>query len=270
MPYTESDGVRIYWEEHGDGEPLLMIMGLGYSLEMWSRALPAFAEHFRVIIFDNRGVGRSDVPAGPYTIAAMAADAAAVMTAAGLKRAHVLGLSMGGMIAQEFALRYPERVHSLVLGCTTFGGPNAVPASPEVIALLMARATMAAEDAIRVMVPHIYDAGTPPERIEEDLAVRRRTLPTAEGYMAQVQAVMAWTSYDRLSELAAPTLVIHGLTDELIPAENGKLLAERIAGAELVLLPAASHLFLTDQPEAAIAGVLTFLRRHPFAANPLS
>lgn len=265
MPYVESNGARIYWEERGGGEPLLMIMGLGYSLEMWGRVAPALAEHYRVIVFDNRGVGRSDVPPGPYTIAGMAADAEAVLRAAGLERAHVLGVSMGGMIAQEFALAYPERVHSLVLGCTAFGGPHAVSASPAVIGILFARATMDAEDAIRAMVPHIYDAGTPRERIEEDLAMRRRTLPTAEGYLAQVQAVMSWSSYDRLPQIKAPTLVIHGETDELVPVENGRLIAERIAGAELVLLPSASHIYFTDQPEASLNATLRFLRRHPLS-----
>ena len=105
MPYVESSGARIYWEERGSGEPLLMIMGLGYTLEMWGRVVPQLAEHYRVIVFDNRGVGRSDVPAGPYSIAGMAADAEAVMRAAGVERAHVLGVSMGGMIAQEFTLQ---------------------------------------------------------------------------------------------------------------------------------------------------------------------
>src|SRR2546423_2019565 len=265
MPYVESDGARIYWEERGGGEPLLMIMGLGYSLEMWGRVVPALAEHYRVIVFDNRGVGRSDVPAGPYTIAGMAADAEAVMRAAGLERAHVLGVSMGGMIAQEFTLTYPDRVHSLVLGCTAFGGPQAAPASPEVIQILFARATMEAEEAIRAMVPHIYDRHTPRERIEEDLAMRRRTLPTAEGYMAQVRAVMMWSSEDRLLQIKAPTLVIHGETDELVPAANGGLIAERIAGAELLLLPLASHIYFTDQPEASMEATLALLRRPPLS-----
>src|SRR5205085_3430382 len=202
---------------------------------------------------------------GPYTIAGMAADAEAVLRAAGPERAHVLGVSMGGMIAQEFALAYPERVHSLVLGCTAFGGPHAVSASPAVISILFARATMDAEDAIRAMAPHIYDVGTPRERVEEDLAMRRRTLPTAEGYLAQVQAVMSWSSYDRLSQIKAPTLVIHGETDELVPVENGRLIAERIAGAEMVILPSASHIYFTDQPEASLNATLRFLRRHPLS-----
>ncbi|HEY9231410.1 MAG TPA: alpha/beta fold hydrolase, partial [Blastocatellia bacterium] len=194
-----------------------------------------------------------------------AADAEAVMRAAGLERAHVLGVSMGGMIAQEFTLTYPDRVHSLVLGCTAFGGPQAAPASPEVIQILFARATMEAEEAIRAMVPHIYDRHTPRERIEEDLAMRRRTLPTAEGYMAQVRAVLAWSSADRLSQIKAPTLVIHGETDELIPAANGRLIAERIPGAELLLLPLASHIYFTDQPEASMEATLAFLRRYPMS-----
>ena len=265
MPYVESNGARIYWEERGSGEPLLMIMGLGYSLEMWGRVVPALAEHYRVIVFDNRGVGRSDVPPGPYSIAGMAADAEAVMRAAGLERAHVLGVSMGSMIAQEFALQYPERVHSLALGCTAFGGPRAVSAKPAVISILFARATMSDEEAIGAMVPYIYDAQTPRERIEEDLAMRRRTLPTAEGYMAQVRAIMAWSSESRLSQIQAPTLVVHGETDELVPAANGRLIAARIPGAELLLLPSASHIYFTDQPEASLSATLSFLRRHPLS-----
>src|ERR1044072_1495615 len=190
MAFVENEGVRIYWTEQGKGEPLLMIMGLGYSHDMWNRAAPVLAERYRIIMFDNRGVGRSDVPPGPYPIATMAADARAVLDGAGIDRAHVFGVSMGGMIAQEFALNYPERVGALVLGCTACGGPQATPAGPEVLVALLARATMPAEDAIRVMIPFIYDDATPRERIEEDLDIRRRVLPTAAAYMAQVQGIM--------------------------------------------------------------------------------
>src|ERR1044072_3098014 len=143
MAFVENEGVRIYWTEQGKGEPLLMIMGLGYSHDMWNRAAPVLAERYHIIMFDNRGVGRSDVPPGPYPIATMAADARAVLDAAGIDRAPVFGLSMGGLIAQEFTLQNPQRVGALVLGCTTCGGPKATPAASEVLVALMARATMA-------------------------------------------------------------------------------------------------------------------------------
>jgi 3-oxoadipate enol-lactonase len=212
MPYATSNGTQIYWEESGSGEPLLLIMGLGYSHLMWHRTRPLVSTHYRTILFDNRGVGKSGVPSGAYSIAQMASDAAAVLDAAGVAKAHVFGVSMGGMIAQEFAINYPERVNRLVLGCTACGGRNSVPAAQHVLAVLMARANMTPEEGVKAMVPYIYDALTPPERIEEDLAIRRRDYPQAAGYLGQVQAVLAWTSFDRLGLIRAPTLIIHGET----------------------------------------------------------
>jgi 3-oxoadipate enol-lactonase len=259
MPTTQSTGAGIYWEQSGAGDPVLLIMGLGYAHQMWFRTRPLLEAKYQTILFDNRGVGASDVPPGPYPIAQMAADAAAVLDAAGIDRAHVYGVSMGGMIAQEFALQYPERVNRLILGCTASGGPSAVRASDKVIQVLMARATMTAEEGAEAMVPYIYDSTTPRARIEEDLAIRRSIYPTPQGYLAQVQGIMAWSCYDRLGEIHAPTLVIHGETDELVPAENGRMIAARISGAELVMLPHASHLYSTDQPEASHAAVLEFL-----------
>lgn len=259
MPYTINDGTRIYWEETGAGKPVLLIMGLGYTLEMWHRTRPVLEQRYRVIVFDNRGVGRSDTPPGPYSIAVMAADAAAVLDAAAVARARIVGVSMGGMIAQEFALRYPERVERLVFGCTSCGGANAVPGEPEALQLLKGRAEMAPEEACRVAVPYIYDASTPRERIDEDLAIRLAHYPSRDGYLAQVQAILAWSSFDRLGQIRAPALVIHGEMDRLIPPANGRILAERIAGAKLVLLAQASHIFVTDQPAAAHATVLQFL-----------
>src|SRR5438128_2110773 len=122
MPYAIRDGTRIYWTETGAGDPLLLIMGLGATHEWWYRLAPIVSERFRTIMHDNRGVGRSDVPPGPYSIADMADDAAAVLDAAGVDGAHVFGASMGGMIAQELVLRHPRRVRSLILGCTACGG----------------------------------------------------------------------------------------------------------------------------------------------------
>jgi pimeloyl-ACP methyl ester carboxylesterase len=259
MPYTENDGVKIYWEEHGTGDPLLLIMGLGSCLEMWHRTLPVVTPHYRTIVFDNRGVGRSDVPAGPYSIPTMASDAVAVMDAAGIEKARVYGISMGGIIAQELALGYPERVRSLILGCTTHGGPMSIPADKKVLDVLMTRGSMTVEEAIEAMLPFVYDAGTAREELEIDIDLRRRYAPTPEGYYAQLQGILDYESRSRLSQITAPTLVIHGETDQLIPAANGRMIASLIPGAKLVMIPNASHIFTTDQPKATIAAVLEFL-----------
>ncbi len=259
MPYANSSGTNIYWEREGAGEPVLLIMGLGYSHEMWHRTRPVLAQQFEVVLFDNRGVGKSDAPSGPYTIAQMAADAAAVLDAAAIQSAHVFGVSMGGMIAQEFALTFPQRVRKLILGCTACGGKHGVRAEKEVNDVLFGRGSMSKEEAIMAAVPYIYDVSTPRERIEEDLAIRRRTFPTGEAYTAQLTGIFNWQSYDRLPQIQAPTLVIHGETDRLVPVGNGKVVAERIPGAKLVLLENASHLFTTDRPEAANAEVLNWL-----------
>jgi len=268
MSFTNSNGIKIFWNEAGSGDPLVMIMGLGYSHEMWHRTWPGMARKYRTIVFDNRGVGQSDVPPGPYQVPQMAADTAAVMDAAGVERAHVFGVSMGGAIAQEFTLTYPHRVRSLILGCTTCGGSNSVAAAPNVLQILLARATMTPDEGAEAMVPFIYDASTPRVRIDEDLAIRRRTYPSAAGYLAQVQGILAWTCYDRLPQIKGRTLVIHGETDQLVPPQNAYILHERIAGSRLVMLPQASHIFMTDQPEASHAALLEFLSSigHPAAS----
>ena len=266
VAFVQNQGARIYWDEQGSGEPLLLIMGLGYPSAMWHRSRPLLAKQYRTIALDNRGSGQSNVPPGPYPIPLMASDAAAVLDAAGVDKAHVFGISMGGMISQEFALQYPNRVRSLILGCTAAGGPTAVRAGDEVNKVLMSR-DLTPEQMAQAMRPYIYDSQTPADRIEEDLAVRRQWFPRPEGYAAQLQGILAWESYSRLPQIKAPTLVIHGDSDQLIPAGNGKLIAQRIPGAELVLLPHASHIFATDQPEAAHKAVLKFLSEHKAAAG---
>src|SRR5215813_12692363 len=134
MPHTtSSDGARIHYEVHGSGQPVLLIMGLGSNAYGWYRTIPWLSPHYEVIAFDNRGTGRSDVPEGAYSIAQMAADAAAVVAASRHDKVHVIGASLGGMIAQRFALTYPERVRSLVLVCTTPGGPHSARASDDVL-----------------------------------------------------------------------------------------------------------------------------------------
>jgi len=265
MAYVTSAGVRIYWEQDGQvgqvgPDPVLLVMGLGATLEWWYRIRPELTPRFRTILFDNRGVGRSDTPPAPYSIAQMADDAAAVLEAAGAARAHVVGLSMGGYIAQELALRHPGRVRSLVLGCTSCGGRDAVVADKEVRDALAARASMSREDAMWVMAPYTFDASTPRETIEREFAIRLKTTVTNEGFFAQLQAVRDWPgALTRLPGIAVPTLVMHGETDRLVPPQNAKIIADAIPGARLVMLPHASHIMFTDQFAPARDALLDFL-----------
>jgi 3-oxoadipate enol-lactonase len=258
MPFVDNQGAKIYWDEQGFGEPILLIMGLSYPSYMWHRSRPILAERYCTVAFDNRGVGQSDAPPGAYSIALMASDAAAVLDAAGIDAAHVFGVSMGGMIAQEFALQYPKRVRSLILGCTAAGGPQAVRAEAAVLQVLM-RQGMTPEEASAAIIPFIYHPATPRERIDEDMAIRMRWYPSPQGYFGQLQGILAWEAYSRLAQITASTLVVHGEADRLVPCANARLIAERIPSAKLVLIPNASHIFETDQPGAANHAVLEFL-----------
>src|ERR1700732_5193220 len=192
-------------------------MGLGWTSHMWYRSRPVLSSKLRTIAFDNRGVGQSDVPTGPYPIALMASHTAAVLDAAGVESAHICGMSMGGMIAQEFALQYPGRVRSLILGCTAAGGPNAQRAEPAAVEMLKARTWMSREQAAEAAVPFIYDSATPRHLIDEDIATRPPGPPPPAGYLPQLQAILAGESSPRLSQITAPTLVIHGKADRLVP-----------------------------------------------------
>jgi 3-oxoadipate enol-lactonase len=259
MPFVDNQGTKLYWDEEGSGPPVLLIMGLGYGSCMWHRTRPILARKYRTIALDNRGAGQSAAPPGPYSIATMASDAAAVLDVAGIRRAHIFGVSMGGMIAQEFTLQYPERVQSLILGCTAAGGPTAQRAEPAVLAALRAGGSMPPEQSVQAAVSFLYDAATPRSIIDEDIARRLSAFPTKDGYQAQLHAIFGWESFSRLSKIRAPTLVIHGKSDRLVPPGNGELIAARIPGARLVLLEHAGHLFSSDQTEAAHKAIGEFL-----------
>lgn len=264
MPYTtSSDGARIHYEEHGTGDPVLLIMGLGSNAYGWYRTIPWLSERHRVIPFDNRGTGRSDVPEGAYSIAQMADDAAAVLDAAGCDRAHVVGASLGGMIAQRLALRHAPRLRSLILVCTTPGGARAARPGPEVLAAL----TQGGEDPSTVYRRNAWflygdDTRTShPGRIEEDI-VHRSKIPTPPaGYLGQLQATMGHDTWEELPAIRIPTLVVHGDADLLVPTENGRLIASRIPGAQLVLIPGAGHMLQSDAGDAVREAVSAFLAR---------
>jgi 3-oxoadipate enol-lactonase len=260
MPYAVNGGTKLYWEEHGNGPPVLLIMGLSFTHEMWFRVLRDVAARYRVIVFDNRGMGRSDVPRGLYLIRQMARDARAVLNAAGVETADVIGASMGGMIAQELALRFPKSVRRMVLACTSHGGffsswPDFTSFPP--------RSDWSRPDELeRALIRWLYAATTPRDRIEEDLQIRSRCSWCYRGFFGQLTGILAWSSYLRLPRVNAPTLVIHGEEDRLVPSQNGRVVADRIPGAQFRLVPNAGHMLLTDQPEICTELVLSFLNQH--------
>lgn len=264
MPYTTtSDSAHLYFEVHGAGEPVRMIMGLGSNAYGWKRSLPWISERHEAIVCDNRGVGRSDVPAGAYTIPQMAADALSVLDACGHRTAHVMGMSLGGMIAQRLVLDHADRVRSLILLCTTPGGPHAATASEEVMRGLMEGGADPAT-VYRRNAWFLHGADTRdrhPERIEEDLVERSRIPTTPTGYFGQIQAAARHDVWDGLPQAAVPALVVRGDADVLIPAENGRLIASRIPGAELALIPGAGHMLQADAGDAVREAVLRFLAR---------
>ena len=267
MPVVERpDGARISWESDGpeDAPAVLLVMGLAYPAAMWFRLVPSLAERYRVLRVDNRGAGLTgDVPGAPYSVETMAADCLAVLDEAGIDRAHVIGASMGGLIAQELALTVPDRIRSLCLVCTHPGIAHAV-IKPETLAFVTSgRADMTPEEAAEASIPFNYAPSTPRERIEEDWSVRLPLACSLAGYTAQVQGTLPWTRIDDLGSIALPTMVLHGEQDALVAPENGQIIAERIPGAELVLVPDANHVLWTDQPEHVTKVLLDWLARHP-------
>ena len=249
--------MKIAWEERGEGPPLLLIQGLGYGRSGWGPILPGLAERHRVVLFDNRGFGESDTPEGPYTAAEMAADALQVLDEAGIERAHVLGASLGGMIAQELVAAAPERVDRLVLCCTTPGGPDAVP-MPEVTILLFAEAaTLPPEVALRRFIENALGEDPPPELVDELFALRQADPPDPAGWQAQAAAGMTFQGVD--TPITAPTLIVTGTADNVVDHRNADVLAARIPGSRVELLERAGHLFFWERPDESVRIIGDFL-----------
>jgi 3-oxoadipate enol-lactonase len=259
MPIAHNGAVQLYWESSGTGPPVLLIAGQGMTRASWWRTVPILAHSFRVLTFDNRDIGRSSHWPWPYVVPQMADDAIAVLDAAGVDRAHIYGISLGGMVAQELALRYPHRVSALVLGATTAGGPEAVLAEPQPLTFFVRAGAMAPEEAEWAAVPYNYSVRTRRrhgERISEDIAKRIEHKTDALAYLHQVAAAATHNTSGRLRQIEAPTLIVHGEDDLIMPAQNAQHLGRAIPHAELKIWPDAGHLYTTDEPQADV-----FVRR---------
>jgi 3-oxoadipate enol-lactonase len=243
--------VSIYWESTGAGEPVLLIGGLGLSGGAWWRTVPVLSRRFRVLTYDHRGVGRSPARTHTYTTAAMADDAASVLDEAGVESAHVYGFSLGGMVAQQLALRHPERVRSLVLGATHPGGARAVAPDRDVQSFFRRRPSLPTEEAAWASVAYNYSPRGRREfgaRIAEDIAARLAHPFAPMGYRAQLRAAASHDCFRRLGSLDVATLVVHGTEDRIVPLRNAELIADAVPGARLQPVEQAGHLFSTEEP----------------------
>lgn len=252
--HVEAPGARLWVEPGaGTGPPVLLIAGLGYASWCWHELRERLGGPLALTAFDNRGAGRSDKPAGPYTIAQLADDAAAVIDAGGHRQVAVLGHSMGGYIALTLALRHPHKVRALVLVGTSPGGPATQPTPAETLATWKLAGTMSPQQYARVSMPKSFAPGwadAHPAEFEDILA-RRLQFPTpAASWLAQYQACADYVARGvEVERITAPALVIHGEQDQVVVHANGRQLAERLPDARFVSLPAAGHLpFLEDPP----------------------
>jgi pimeloyl-ACP methyl ester carboxylesterase len=255
MAMLPVEGTELHYERRGAGEPLLLVQGMtGHSLHWGEPFLSALERDFELVLYDHRGVGRSAPFDAPFTIADLAADAAELLEALEIERAHVLGISMGGMVAQELALTAPERVETLTLGCTYSGGEGSR-FTDDAIVQDIAAAILSGDAERKIRTGWSYNVSPAYAAGEGNL---ERFTEVAELYpvplaivIAQVQAILAHDTSARLAQIVAPTLVVHGSEDQLLPVTNGELIAGRIPGARLELLEGVGHLFFWEQPERA-------------------
>jgi pimeloyl-ACP methyl ester carboxylesterase len=264
MPSVDAGGTELHFVRAGSGEPLLLIQGMSATHKAWGRPFLAPLERsFECIVFDNRGMGLSGPAQTPFTIADMAGDVTALLDALAIESAHVVGISMGGMIAQELALAHPERIRSLTLGATYCGGPEGKLMDPADLQMLAA--AMASGDRERVLRAMWEINLSPTFRADEgrfaEFCEMANALPAPrEVIVQQMQACAAHDTSSRLATVEVPTQVVHGTADRLLAVENGIQIAALLS-VEPQLLDGVGHLFWWEQPERSA----TLVREHALA-----
>jgi len=262
MPELDVNEIKMYYEIHGKGDPLILIMGLRRNLEWWYCQIPSLSKHFRVIAFDNRGAGRSDKPEMDYSIRLFADDTAALMEALDIENAHILGISMGGYIAQELAINYPEKVRNLILGCTSCGGERGVRMSQERMEKFTTNKGLSPEEILRKDMDIYFSdkfIQDNPEKIREFIEISLRYYQPAHAFERQFAACLKHDTADRLSNISAPTWIVAGDDDHLVPSENSQILKELMPWAKLQFLPACRHAFFIEDAELFNREVIAFL-----------
>lgn len=259
---ADSHGVGIAYEIRGAGEPLVLVHGLAYDRVGWGRLPELLAERFRVVLLDNRGVGESDEPPGPYAVAQMADDVVAVLDDAGIERTNLFGVSLGGYIAQELALAHPKRVETLILASTAPGGPKAHPMPQSTQEVFARYPTMEREAGLRMFVENsLGERGVRelPDLVEEIFQYRLGHAPTVDAWLAQAAAGATFDAFDRLGAIGVPTLVLAGGADVVVDPRNAALLGELIPHARVEIVPDRGHLMVWEDSERVAELVTEFL-----------
>jgi 3-oxoadipate enol-lactonase len=253
MPVVKVGEIELSYERSGSGPPLLMIMGMAGTALSWGEPfLGRLRENFETIAYDHRGTGSSSRLDGPLTIAQLAADVAGLLDALEIDSAHVLGISMGGMVAQELVLAQPARIRTLALGCTYCGGEGSTLAGEDVVRRLAE--AMSSGDRARA-IRTSWEVNVSPgfaaddEAYERFLEIARNRAVAIDVIMAQMQAIAAHDTAARLSSIELPTLVLHGTLDQMLPVQNGRLIAGLIPDSSLEIFEGVGHLFFWERPE---------------------
>jgi 3-oxoadipate enol-lactonase len=254
----------IYYESHGEGYPLLLIRGFGSNADHWYAQVPDLSRHYRVITFDNRGVARSGHTDGPFSIEDLARDTIALMDALEIERAHVLGLSMGGMIAQEMAVAHPQRVKGLILAVTHCGGKAGEPAEEHVGRAFQRLVDEGSTEARTEALSYLFGPRAFEEKqqiVQEYVSVSMKNPVALEVLKNQWQAVQGHDACDRLQTIKSYTLILTGSEDMVIPPVNSTIMAERIPRSEMVIITGCGHQVLIEEPEMCNTVMLDFLKK---------
>lgn len=257
--WVKANGISLYYETSGSGAHLVLIEGLGVATWLWEKQVPEFAKHFTTIVYDNRGAGKSDKPAGPYTIGMMADDLAALLDSLKISRAHLLGVSMGGFIAQDFALRYPEKVDRLILVSTSAGGPEHVPMALEVLAQMFATDGTPRELVRRKLALAYSEAFIQSKEIEHLIDLRLADPQPPYAFMAQAAAGASFNASDRVQNIQAPCLIMAARGDRIVPAVNAQNLAKKIPQSRIKIYEGFGHQFFVEMPDRFNRDVIEFL-----------
>jgi pimeloyl-ACP methyl ester carboxylesterase len=254
-------GTDLYFDIKGDGEPLLLIPGFASGAWSWSWQVEALSKNFRVITFDPRGVGKSAVEEGrEVSIQSIADDAAQVLDSAGIESAHVLGISFGGFVAQEFAIKYPGRLRKLILASTSFGGPNHVPAVIEIYAAFVSMEGINSPDRIRKYLAESFAPETDPEIVERFCVLRERNPVSPAAYAQQLKSAMAFNTEEQVPQITADTLIVTGDRDLIVPMKNSLNLNEKIQHSHLAVMPYAGHMAFVERADEFNRIVQDFLK----------